>query len=446
MGISIWSIIIVILMLGILVTVHELGHFFVARAMNIKAYEVSIFVGPAIFKWKRNGVDYSIRCIPFGAYVRFSDFDEEGNPILNDDPQLLLNQSRFKRLIVAIAGPFMNLVLGILVFSIMYMVNGYTSLEIGKAIKGSQLYNQEYNVGDRIIAVNGEHVWTSMDLYYEIDSANSITDTLDITLRNADTGKTYDINLVPEISEKPMLGITHYDNTDNQYNGWEVISVMDDQNDGNPILKTGDFLIAIDGHNVADDDFFDYISNLSTGDSMELTYIRNGMTFTKDCKKSMVTVTNDRGITLKSKRVKSVAGFFDSIREAAFMSITVANVSYRTVADVFEGSEEVYNVVSGPVGVADAVSDVVDDTNYDVGIKFVSIFMFLGIISFGLVITNMLPIPGLDGVQVMLLLIEMIIGKKLSKKTEGVINGAGFVLLISLVLFAFGSDIFRMFF
>ena len=81
-------------MLGLLVTVHELGHFWMACFLKIKAYEVSIFIGPKLFSWKRKGVDYSIRALPFGAYVRFTDFDDQGNAIESDDPELLINQKR----------------------------------------------------------------------------------------------------------------------------------------------------------------------------------------------------------------------------------------------------------------------------------------------------------------------------------------------------------------
>ena len=127
---SAWSIIIAILILGILVTVHELGHFWVARLLKIKAYEVAIFVGPKLVDWRKNDVEYSIRAIPFGAYVRFNDFDENGNVIKSDDPCLLENSPRWKRLIVSLAGPFMNLLLGIIIFSVLFAITGFTTLEI----------------------------------------------------------------------------------------------------------------------------------------------------------------------------------------------------------------------------------------------------------------------------------------------------------------------------
>ena len=110
------SIIVVILMLGVLATLHELGHFWIAKLLKIKVFEVSIFVGPKLLKWKHKDVDFSLRMIPIGAYVRFSEIDQDGYVVDSKDPDLLVNQPRFKRLLVSLAGPAMNLLLGIFIF------------------------------------------------------------------------------------------------------------------------------------------------------------------------------------------------------------------------------------------------------------------------------------------------------------------------------------------
>ena len=110
---SLQSIIICILGLGILAAVHEIGHFIVARLLKIKVYELSVFVGPKLFSWKRNDIEYYIRLIPLGAYVRFSEIDEETGELKDDNPENLINQARWKRLLVSLAGPAMNVILEI---------------------------------------------------------------------------------------------------------------------------------------------------------------------------------------------------------------------------------------------------------------------------------------------------------------------------------------------
>ena len=440
-----WSIVVVILMLGLLVTIHELGHFWVASLLKIKAFEVSIFVGPRLIHWTRKGVDYSIRLIPLGAYVRFTELDEKGEAVVSDAPDLLINQPRWKRLLVALAGPFMNIVLGVLIFSVLFWVTGFTSLDIGNAPNGSQLYSQEYTPGDTITAVNGHAVYTYLDFYYATDNEVPRSEKLTLTLKSAETGKKYDVTLTPELKTRPMLGITTYQTVDEKYHGWEILNVDENQNKGKPVLKVGDFLTAVDGKAVADEDFRDFLDTLNEGDTMKLTFVRNGVTMEKECIKTMITYANDRGIRLVSYPSNNPSRIFRAFGYAAKLPMSVVILSYKSISDVFEGKEEVYNMVSGPVGVTTVVNDVVGDVDDNVGEKIYMLIVICGIISIGLTFTNLLPIPGLDGVQIILIVVEMIIGRRLSKKAEGVINVVGFFLLIALVIFAFASDIIRIF-
>lgn len=446
---SIWSIIVALLMLGLLVTVHELGHFWVARLLKIKAFEVSIFVGPKLVDWRKNDVEYSIRALPFGAYVRFTDYDDSGNVVVSDDPDLLINSPRWKRLIVALAGPFMNMILGVIIFSVMFSVSGYATLKVGNIIKDSQLaevYLSEetpFELGDTIVKVNGDRVFTAYDYMYETESGIPMLEPITLTLRSHSTGDFYDVQLTPRVEQRPMIGIVHYPEINTRYNGWEIYSVSEYQNDGDPILEVGDYLTKVDGKSVTDEDFDEYLSTLTEGDTMRLTYYRNGVEYEEDCVKTLITYTNERGPILLAYDVTGVRTFLGAVKTACLMPCTVINVSIRSIGDVFEGEEEVYNMVSGPIGMTTVVSDVVDDVDDSVTDKIMTVVQISGIISIGLMFTNLLPIPGLDGVQVILILIEMIMGHPLSKKSEGIINAVGFVLLICLVIFAFASDIIR---
>ena len=442
---NVWSIVVVIVMLGILVTIHELGHFWAACLLKIKAFEVSIFVGPRLIHWRRKDVDYSIRLIPLGAYVRFSDVDENGEVINSDAPDLLINQPRWKRLIVSLAGPFMNVVLGILIFTVLFWVTGFTSLDIGVAPKGSQLFSQEYTVGDTITAVNGHKVYTYLDFYYTIDSEVSKADKMKVTLKSSENGTKYDVTLTPELKTRPMLGITTYQTPDKKYNGWEILNVDEKQNNGKPVLKVGDYLTHVDGKSVADEDFVAFLDTLNEGDTMKLTFVRNGVTMEKECIKTMITYANDRGLRLIGYQADTPDRVLRSFGYAAKMPMTIIMLSYKSISNVFEGKEEVYNMVSGPVGVTTVVNDVVADVDDNAGEKIYMLIMICGIISIGLTFTNLLPIPGLDGVQIILIVVEMVIGRRLSKKAENVINVVGFFLLIALVIFAFASDIIRIF-
>lgn len=446
---SVWSIIVAIIMLGLLVTIHELGHFWVARLLKIKAYEVSIFVGPKLVDWRRNDVEYSIRALPFGAYVRFTDFDENGNVVISDDPALLINQPRWKRLIVALAGPFMNLLLGVVIFVLLFSFVSYATLEVGGIRPGSQMAEvyqsgeTPFEIGDEIVSVNGNRVMTAYDYMYESDRGVSPTKPMTLTLRSQETGDLYDMELVPQLEERPMIGITHSSEINEVYQGWEIFEVSPYQNNGNPILKIGDYLTKVDGISVTEEGFLDYLNSIPGGQTMHITYIRNGEEFEEDCVKTLMIYGNERGPVLYSYEVEDLATFVKAVKTACLMPYTIINLSIKSIGDVFEGQEEVYNMVSGPIGMTTVVSEYVDDVDDSVTEKFINVVQMAGIISIGLMFTNLLPIPGLDGNQLILIIIEMIMGHKLSRKSENVINTVGFVLLICLVLFAFASDIIR---
>ena len=438
-----WSIVVVILMLGVLVTIHELGHYWVACLLKIKAYEVSIFVGPKLFHWTRNGVEFSIRAIPIGAYVRFTDIDEEGNIIESDDPSLLVNNPRWKRLIVALAGPFMNMLLGVMIFFGLFLATGFQTLDLNYAPNGTQLAETDYVPGDTIVKVNGRRVYNPLDFFVETRMIIPETEELTLTVRSADTGELYDLVLTPEIKTRPMLGITCYQDTNNKYEGWEIESSYATQNNGNPILKSGDYLVSVEGKKVSEPDFMEFLDTLKEGDTMTFGFYRNGEYMEEECVISLTTFANDRGIYLLAYRVYDLNTFMRALGSALRMPATTLKVSIDSLSLVFRGQEEVYNMVSGPVGVTVAVSDVVNDVDDTLNQKVYTLVMMSGLISIGLMITNLLPIPGLDGNQIILIFVEMIIGRKISKKAEDVINVVGFFLLIGLVLFAFASDIIR---
>lgn len=441
------SIVVVLIMLGVLATLHELGHYWMARLLKIKVFEVSIFVGPKLLKWKHKDVDFSIRMIPIGAYVRFSEIDEEGKAVESKDPDLLLNQPRIKRLLVALAGPAMNLFLGTLIFLIMFWTTGFTSTHIIKPEKGSQLaaYSDMVGDGDEIVSVNGVRVFSSFDLIFEMDSADPSKD-MDLTIRSKETGKKYAVTLNPVVRARPMLLITvENKQADNEYKGWKVYSVSEEQNNGNPVLKEGDFITHINGKSVDDEDFEDFLYNI-TDEIVSVTYVRDGETHTDDLVPRYVDTVNSRGVTLLQYKVNTVGRFFSALGYAAKMPASMFNISVRGIKDIIAGKVKAYNLVSGPIGITTMVNDVVADEHDTFADKVYVLIMLSAVISIALAFSNLLPIPGLDGIQIIFIAVEMVIGRKLSEKAEARLTVFGFVIIVLLLILAFVSDILRIIF
>ena len=441
------SIVVVLIMLGVLATLHELGHYWMARLLKIKVFEVSIFVGPKLLKWKHKGVDFSLRMIPIGAYVRFSEVDEEGKAVDSKDPDLLLNQPRIKRLLVALAGPAMNLFLGTLIFLLMFWVTGFTTTHIIKPEKGSQLYAYAdmVNDGDTIKSVNGVNVYSSFDLIFEMDSADPSKER-DLKIRSKETGKNYNVTLTPVVRERPMLLITVENKlANNDYKGWKVYSVSEEQNNGNPVIKAGDYVTHINGKSVDDEDFEDFLYNI-TDEVVTVTYIRDGETREDDLVPKYVDTVNSRGITLLQYKVNSVDKFFSALGYAAKMPASMLNITVRGIKDIIAGKVKAYNLVSGPIGITTMVNDVVADEQDTLGDKVYVLIMLSAVISIALAFSNLLPIPGLDGIQIIFIAVEMVIGRKLSEKAEARLTVVGFVIIVLLLILAFVSDILRIIF
>ena len=441
------SILIVIVVLGVLATLHELAHYFVAKLLKIKAFEVSIFVGPKLLSWKRNGVDFSIRLIPVGAYVRFTEIDEEGYAVKSNDPALLINQPRFKRLLVSLAGPFINLVLGILIFFSMYCATGFVSNDIGAAVPGTQTETvaSEFTEGDTIKKVNGINVFMIYDCNYELESADP-REPMTLTLKSQETGKLYDVTLTPVIKKRAMLMVmVESMDTDNEYQGWKIASVNEAQNNGNPVLEPGDYVTHIGGISVADESIEDYLYSV-TDDVITVRYVRNGESFETELAPQYQEYATSRGIRTLVYRVDSPSNFFKAFAYAAKMPAAMGNFSIRGIKDAISGKVKAYNLVSGPIGITNMVNDVVEDEEDTVGEKVYLLIMLSGIISIALAFSNLLPIPGLDGVQILLVLVEMIIGRKLSEKAESRLTIVGFIMIILLLILAFVSDILTIIF
>ena len=149
---NILYILLAIVMLGIIVTVHEFGHYCVGRLCGIGIVEFSVGFGPRLLGWERKGIKYSLRAIPLGGYCAFVGEDER-----NDDPRAMNNQPVWKRFLTVLAGPFMNFVLAFVVCAI--MLNAYFIAEtypiVDQVMEGMPAEASGLMAGDRILEVNG---------------------------------------------------------------------------------------------------------------------------------------------------------------------------------------------------------------------------------------------------------------------------------------------------
>jgi len=194
---NILYVLLAIVMLGIIVTVHEFGHYLVGRLCGIGIVEFSVGFGPRLLGWERKGIKYSLRAIPLGGYCAFVGEDER-----NDDPRAMNNQPVWKRFITVLAGPFMNFVLAFVVCAI--MLNGYFVAEtfpiVNQVMEGMPAEASGLQAGDRILEVNGVELTNDsagVSLMLSTMQSSDMTRPIDLVIERDGQRMNFAINAVP---------------------------------------------------------------------------------------------------------------------------------------------------------------------------------------------------------------------------------------------------------
>ncbi|EFG89613.1 RIP metalloprotease RseP, partial [Clostridium carboxidivorans P7] len=201
-----------IITFGILIIIHELGHFTLAKLNGIKVEEFAIGMGPQIFKINRKETVYSIRILPIGGYVKM--LGDEGE---STDPRAFNNKSPLRKLSVVLAGPVMNFILGIVLFAIIAAGKGYLSPIVDKVVPNQPAAVMGLKSGDKIVKVNGSKILTWEDFVTGVYT--SAGKTMDITyVRNGETKSVkvtpvkdpkenrFIVGVYPTAVEKPTMG------------------------------------------------------------------------------------------------------------------------------------------------------------------------------------------------------------------------------------------------
>ena len=428
-----------ILGLSILVILHELGHFLAARAFGIKVEKFYLFFdawGISIFKFNYKGVEYGMGWLPLGGYVKIAGMIDESMDTeqLAGPPQPWEFRSKpaWQRLIVMLGGVTVNIILGIFIFWVLTIKYGETYIpnaEIKYGIVPGKLGQKiGLEVGDRITAVNGKPVVR----FEELTSTEVILGNTDLTvLRNNQTlhvkvpgnllNDLADMGIEQFISRLPRIKFS-------------VETVAPNSGAQKAGLQKGDSIVAINSSKI---EFFDQLQATlaqNKDKQVQLSIKRNGSVFQKTAQidKEGVLGFLPKGDIPKEKTL--TFGFFGSLPVGATRAWGTFADNAKGLGKVFKGEVKFNKAVSGPVAIATLFGSTID------WLRFWSLVGFLSMV---LALTNLLPIPALDGGHALFLIIEMIKGKPLSDKFLERAQIVGFVILITLMVFVFGNDIVK---
>jgi regulator of sigma E protease len=423
--------------LSILVILHEFGHFIAARAFGIKVEKFYLFFdawGVSLFKFNYKGVEYGIGWLPLGGYVKIAGMIDEsmdteqmaGPP----QPWEFRSKPAWQRLIVMLGGVTVNILLGILIFWVLTIKYGETyipteSLKYGIA-PGKIGRDIGLKPGDKITAVNGKPI-----VYFDELITSKVLLGNSVLTVNRDN-KELSINVPGSIlNELSDYGIAEFVKPRVKF---AIGSVNPNSNAQKANLVKGDSILAVNGKPVL---FFDEMQTAFQGyknKAITLTVSHNNVTRQQP---AQIAADGTLGFfpkvdSLKEKHINF--SFFGSLPVGASTAWGTLTDNAKGLGRIITGQVKASKAISSPIGIA-----VKFGTHFD----WLRFWSLTGLLSMALALMNLLPIPALDGGHAVFLIIEMIKGKPLSDKFLERAQIVGFVILICLMVFAFGNDIVK---
>ncbi len=429
-----------ILGLSILVVLHELGHFLAARAFGIKVEKFYLFFdawGIKLFKFNYKGCEYGIGWLPLGGYVKIAGMIDESMDTeqLKNEPQPWEFRSKpaWQRLIVMLAGIFVNIILGIFIFWMLTLSQGETFIPNDKLADGIApgVIGRDIGLkaGDKIVSIDGQKVVRFEDI------ASSKVFFGNTTLQVERRGKTVDID-VPGTMLNRISDLGAGEFITPRYRLLGVQEVLPDSAADQAGLKAGDKLDAINGHSFI---FWDQLTDLlkeNAGKEIALTVSRNG---SSDTLMAKVTPEGKLGfypeIDQKAIPVEKVNyDFWAALPIGASKAWGMFTDNAKGLGKVATGEVKANKALSGPVGIA---------RMFGSEVNWLKFWTLVGLLSMALALMNLLPIPALDGGHALFLLVEMIKGKPLSDRFMERAQIVGFVIIVALMVFALSNDIMK---
>ena len=418
----------VVPVLGVLIVVHEMGHFFTAIWLGIKVEEFGIGFPPRLFAIRRKGIDYSINLLPIGGFVKIT--GENGD---SDDPKSFGKAAAWKRIIVLAAGSFMNLVLALAIFTAMAVagtreVDSTVAPSVGiyEISAGAPAAVGQMQVGDKVVKIAGQPV-TSDDDIRSLSEQNAGKATIFTVLRN---NQEVPLTITPN-SSTPFLGVILYP----WYAPAKVDTVASDSAAAKAGLQNGDTILSVNGTPGT--------NNISAKDAIQKS--SGPLTLVVQGAGAQRTVTVDKsgsGFTLNSLFLPIRTVYYSPL-EALGRAL---NNTWSVVASIPTGiAQAIAGKSDGPgvtsiVGIGQITGEVAQEAGFN---GLLNLTALLGI---SLFMINLLPLPALDGGRLLFIIIELLRGgRKIAPEKEGMVHFAGMVVLLALMAIITFFDVSRLF-
>ena len=436
--------------IGILVTFHEFGHFYIARLFNVKVLNFSIGFGKTLFKkqFSNEGTEYSIGLVPLGGYVKMlesSELDPEKDKA--DYVYCFDKQSVYKKFLIVAAGPVFNLILAVIFFTIVHF-SGITGMKpFVTSIEGHNLSQVQNKSFHEIIEVNGVATQRWQDVRVEILNAVVNKTRLNVLIKDYKNSISaininYDDNILQEDGDI-ILNLGFNPKTP------EIPSVIGTIQNNSPAslagLHVGDQILSVNDKNINNWDSLVTIIQNNPDNILKLKINRfekildiilvPAMKSSSEDKSGYAGISPDRN-ALNDFRILVKYPFFESIYKSILLTYNYSLLTFKMIFELFTGQANMNNI-SGPLSIAEF-------SGKSLSMGFVYFAYLLAILSISLGVLNLLPIPVLDGGHLVYYIFEILTGKAVSEKFQLIAQQFGMLILFGIMIIAFYNDFARL--
>ncbi len=440
-----------LVLLGVLVTIHEFGHFIVARICNVHVQRFSIGMGPVFYKKNdKYGTEFALSAIPLGGYVsmitnKLIEIDPESVKDLTEEQlkNTFDSKPKWQRASIMFAGPLANFLLSIFIFTAIFLntIDPQTVPVIESTNQNiSYSTNKAFEVGDKILSINGASVKDAKDINLELLSYAGFSGELNFSVLrpNSENLTNIIVNVTDFLpSSESQSDPTNYLGLDISYLMQPIIGkVLANGSADKAGLKSNDKVLKIGNKNInfANEIREEISENPNTSiefkinRNQEIIYIPVNIG-SKDNGEKTIGVL---GVSFGASRT-----FLESFLKGSYETYNLSLKTLQFIGKMLSGNMGTENL-SGPIGIAQMAGDTAQA-------GFLPFMYLMALLSISLAVLNLLPIPVLDGGQLTLLGIEAIRGKPLPEKIENMVFTGGAAIVVMLMFFAIFNDISRFF-